>query len=87
MTGGVRDKNKTQILVGLMGQVPVSEKQTKEKNGYVYTLDDKRLGVRLASGDIFINHTTSETNEDRLQRLVLEQKVKKLEEMVSKLIK
>ena len=87
VAGGVKDENKTQILVGLMGQVPVNEQQTKIKNGMVYTIDDKQLGVKLASGDIYINHTTSETSADRMQRLVLEKKVKRLEEMMSKLMK
>lgn len=87
VAGGVKDENKTQILVGLMGQVPVNEEQTKIKNGMVYTMDDKQLGVKLASGDIYINHTTSETSTDRMQRLVLEKKVKRLEEMMSQLMK
>ena len=85
--GGVKDPKKTQILVGLMGQVPVNKNKVKVKNGMAYTLDDKRVGVMLASGDIYINHTTSETSEDRLQRLVLEKKVKRLEEMMSHLMK
>ncbi len=85
--GGVLDPTKTQILVGLMGQVPVNEQQTKIKNGMVYTMDDKQLGVKLASGDVYINHTTSEAREDRLGRLVLEKKVKRLEEMIGQLMK
>ena len=63
----MKDPKKTQILVGLMGQVPVNKNKVKIKNGMAFTLDDKRVGVMLASGDIYINHTTSEISEDRLK--------------------
>ena len=86
IVGGKKNKNENQILVGLLGQVPVNREQIIEKDGVVFTKDNKRLGIRLASGDIYINQTTTESSEDRLQRLVLEKKVAKLEEMLSKLI-
>ena len=86
ITGGIKDKNKTQILVGLMGQIPVNPKQMVTKNGYVYTLDNIRLGVALSNGMVYLNQSTSENRETRLERMVLEQKVKRLENLVSKLL-
>ena len=86
IVGGKKENLDKKILVGLMGQVPVNKAQIIEKDGIIYTKDRKRIGIKLASGYVYINHTTSESREDRMQRLVLEKKVQKLEEKISKLL-
>ena len=86
IVGGKKENLDKKILVGLMGQVPVNKAQIIEKDGIIYTKDRKRIGIKLASGHVYINHTTSESREDRMQRLVLEKKVQKLEEKISKLL-
>ncbi len=42
------------VLVALLGQVAVNPRQIKIVDGIVYTLDDKKIGVKLASGKILL---------------------------------
>ena len=46
------------IPVALVGQVPFNKNEVVVKNRLVYTKDNKRIGVLLASGRIYLNLTT-----------------------------
>jgi ketosteroid isomerase-like protein len=48
-------KSESDVLVGLIGQVPVKEEQVYEIKSKVYTKDGRLLGARLSNNDIYLN--------------------------------
>lgn len=55
------------VLVALMGQVPVNSDQIIEEKRVVRSLDGKVIGHRLASGDVYLN--ISSVDEDQNRRI------------------
>jgi hypothetical protein len=51
---------KTHALVGLVGQVDYSKKQTKNIGNKIYTEDGKLIGYLLSNGRVYINNGVTE---------------------------
>ncbi|MBL6988811.1 MAG: hypothetical protein ISR65_03500 [Bacteriovoracaceae bacterium] len=64
IVGNLKIKRQQSVLVALMGQVSFNKLQVKLDNNVVKTHDDKSIGYLLASGDVYINLSSGNQNQE-----------------------